>query len=585
MSKKLPRYPGAQPFETHQQSIFFGRDKDIEALCRKIRQEPLTVLYSKSGMGKSSLLNAGIIPQIEQEGEYRTLRIRFNAWDKDAPAELRPPMPDVRCRETIRGGKAAVPTFLDKLIENEATLWHDLKEQQILAHREIEKGGQAAPKMLLLFDQFEELFTYPAEAVLAFRKQLAEALYTPLPSRYWDMLELYGKDEHPLTEAEQTLLQKPMDLRVVMAIRQDRMHLLGQLSDYLPSVSKTWYELRPLTPAQARKAITAPAAEKGVFDSDPFRYEEQALDVMLNFLTKKGSEPIESTQLQIVCNSIEIKAAGQSLALIRPTDVGDLDAVIENYYLEKIASVGDGAQQLAARRLVEDGLIYEEEERRLSLYEGLILKVYAVSPETLRKLVDSHLLRAEPSLHGGYTYELSHDTLVAPVLKAKGKRKEEERVEVEREAQRRKELELEELRRRAEEERQKAEQEKLLREQAEQAKAEAEKQRALAQKNERWAKARTNLAAVIAVIAFGLAGFAFYSNYRAGLARSEADKSAEIARKELKARIDLEIKKYLFAAERMKKREDFDMAKKILEEARKLDSLNTDVKKLLEELQ
>jgi hypothetical protein len=391
------------------------------------------------------------------------------------------------------------------------------------------------------------------------------------------MLELYGKDENPLTEAEQTLLQKPLDLRVVMAIRQDRMHLLGQLSDYLPSVSKTWYELRPLTPAQARKAITAPAAKEGVFDSAPFRYEEQALDVMLNFLTKKGSEPIESTQLQIVCNSIEIKVAGQSLALIRPADVGDLDAVIENYYLEKIASVGDEAQQLAARRLVEDGLIYEEEERRLSLYEGLILKVYAVSPETLRKLVDSHLLRAEPSLHGGYTYELSHDTLVAPVLKAKGKRKEEERVEAEREAQRRKELELEELRRRAEEERQKAEQEKLLREQAEQAKAEAEKQRALAQKNERWAKARTKVAAIAFVIAFGLAVVA-------GVFYVKATRSAEAAKKELQARKKLELAKFKQQAQAYMELKEYILALQKWEAALAIDSTGGEGLKVKEQV-
>jgi hypothetical protein len=549
MSKQLPRYPGAQPFETDQQGIFFGRQKDVESLGRLVRQEPLTVLYSKSGMGKSSLLNAGVIPAIQAEGEYRPLRFRFNAFDKDAPLEGQP-MPATRTMETIRGGKESATTFLDRLIENEKSLWHDLKEQQILAFQAQQLKtpisqypnnsiSQHPTKLLLVFDQFEELFTYPPEAVLAFRKQLAEALYTPLPRRYWDMLDLYGKEQSPLSHDEQTLLETPLDLRVVVAIRQDRMHLLGNLNDYLPSISKTWFELQPLNERQAGEAITQPAALVGNYFSNPFQYEEQALADILHFLTKGGKEKIESTQLQIVCNSLERKAAAQKMSHICPTDVGDLDAVIENYYLEKIASIGDEEEQLAARRLVEEGLVYEEEERRLSLYEGIILKVYDIAPDTLRKLVDSHLLRAEPSLQGGYTYELSHDTLVAPVLKAKAKRMAAEKLDAEREALRIKELELADLRRKAEEERLKAEQERQLREQAELAKEEAETQRLLAQKNERWARARTRVAGIVSLIALSLALIAGYSYLRAGQARAEADKSAALAKAEAQKANDL----------------------------------------------
>ena len=100
------------------------------------------------------------------------------------------------------------------------------------------------------------------------------------------------------------------------------------------------------------------------------------------------------------------------------------------------------AEQLPARRLIEEGLVFEEEERRLSLYEGQIFKTYKIQPETLQKLVDAHLLRAEPSLSGGYTYELSHDTLVAPVLKAKRLRLEEERREEDARLARMREAEL-----------------------------------------------------------------------------------------------------------------------------------------------
>lgn len=424
------------------------------ALFRQVRQEPLTVLYSKSGMGKSSLLNAGVIPTVEESGDYRTLRIRFNSFDKNTPSDKQL-MPDSRLRENIRGTKEYIQTFLDKLIDKDTSIWHELKVQQVIAHQNtgLESGNQK--KILLILDQFEELFTYPPESILEFRKQLAEVLYTPLPNRYWDLLELYGHDECPLDEMELNLLQKPLELSVIMAIRQDRMHLLGQLADYLPNINKGWYELKPLTIMQARQAIMAPAAFLGDFMSNSYRYDESALEEMLKFLTEEDEVPIESTQLQIVCSSIEKKVITDSLTIVKRNDVGDLENVIENYYLERISTIGNETEQTAARRLLEEALIYEEEERRLSLYEGIIVKVHGVSPKMLVNLVDSHLLRSEPSINGGYTYELSHDTLVSPVLKAKAKRVAEETSNKEKIAQVIRERELEEFRQKAISERKK----------------------------------------------------------------------------------------------------------------------------------
>jgi formylglycine-generating enzyme required for sulfatase activity len=521
MSEKLHRYPGAKPFEIYQHNIFFGREKDVKALCRKLRQEPLTVLYSKSGMGKSSLLNAGVMPAMEAEGEYRSLRIRFNAFDREGPVDEQI-MPILRCREIVRGSAKSANTFLDKLIPDEPSLWHDLKEQQLLATLAAAQTPGQPTRLLLLFDQFEELFTYPPEAVLEFRKQLAEALYTPLPSRYWDVLDLYGKEDPLLDEQQLQLLQKPLDLRVIMAIRQDRMHLLGQLADYLPSVSRTWYELRPLDSEQARAAILQPATLEGNFLSAPYRYEPDALESILSFLTDKYTEPVESTQLQIICDSLELGMAARSSDVLRLADVGDLEAVIGNYYLEKIATIGSESEQMAARRLIEEGLVYEEEERRLSLYEGIILKTYGVSAATLRNLVDCHLLRAEPSLQGGYTYELSHDTLVAPVLKARELRKQEAAA---REAERLREIELADRLRKAEEEatRKQLIIERELRKEAESAKTEAENQRAGAERSERLAVKLARLAVMVSLLALVLAGFAGWFYFVADKEKQKAE--------------------------------------------------------------
>jgi hypothetical protein len=199
-------------------------------------------------------------------------------------------------------------------------------------------------------------------------------------------------------------------------VLKQRPRLYGQ------TLSKTWYELGALDAEQAKQAIVLPAGIHDTrFFSRPFQYEDAAIGKLLDFLTKHGAEKIESTQLQIICNYLEKKGSSP----ITEKDVNNLDNILENYYDEKISSL-DISERIPARKLVEEGLIYEEEERRLSLYEGFILRSFNLSLATLKKLVDSHLLRAEPSLQGGYTYELSHDTLVSPILKAKKRRVEQE---------------------------------------------------------------------------------------------------------------------------------------------------------------
>ncbi|MFM7862982.1 MAG: hypothetical protein ACKPHU_02130, partial [Planctomycetaceae bacterium] len=55
---------GLRSFTEDVSQYFFGRDKEIPDLADRIRQRPLTILYGQSGLGKTSLLNAGVIPRL-----------------------------------------------------------------------------------------------------------------------------------------------------------------------------------------------------------------------------------------------------------------------------------------------------------------------------------------------------------------------------------------------------------------------------------------------------------------------------------------------------------------------------------------
>jgi ABC-type arginine transport system ATPase subunit len=83
-SSKNP-YVGPKPFTRDKENLFFGRRADIVNLYAQVASHRTVLFYSQSGAGKSSLLNAGLIPKLEKEG-YDVL-IAGRLFEKD-PAKI-----------------------------------------------------------------------------------------------------------------------------------------------------------------------------------------------------------------------------------------------------------------------------------------------------------------------------------------------------------------------------------------------------------------------------------------------------------------------------------------------------------------
>ncbi len=324
------RYPGVQPFKTEQANLFFGRGDDRDRLLNLILLEKLMVLFGKSGYGKSSLLNAGLIPDLEAENQRRTLNyvpisVRFTSWGGASDDSL--------VNKFLLQLRKAVPEiepdarFLQNTEGVEQTLWVECKMRQ---RQSSPSGGQGA-RFVLLFDQFEEFFTYPIEQQNEFKKQLAELLYADLPATIWQVKANW-------TEEQEDFLSQPMDVRAVLAIRADRMSYLDGLKDKLPAILQKRYELKGLSDAQAQEAIQEPAQKTGDFASTPFTFSPKALRVMTQKLSEtKVSQRsgIEAFQLQILCEYLEDKIIKGEIPnnRIEPAYFEDkIDEIYEGYY-------------------------------------------------------------------------------------------------------------------------------------------------------------------------------------------------------------------------------------------------------------
>jgi len=473
------RYPGVKPFAENEKHIFFGRDTDTDKLFKRIMIDKLTLLYAKSGLGKSSLLNAGVIPRIKTETDYVPVFIRFGAKTAESLA------PIANCLHRLPQ-TTADNTLINKLAANRETLWLRLKKLQTDAQT-------ANTAFLLVFDQFEELFTYTREQILDFKMQLAELLYAKIPADIRKTItEQLKENEHFFTDTQLELLYKQPEVKVIFSIRSDRMSLLNQLNDYLPDILKNYYELQALDRKRAEDALVLPAKAEGSFLSKSFGFAPQTVSLILDYLTENNTQTIETFQLQTICQFAEQYIIEQNTPDINllPQHFGDLKSVFRNHYENLIGKIADPKGRLAARILIENQLIVDG--NRVNLPDAVILKQDGMSTALLKYLHDEHhLLRSEPNTVGGISYELSHDTLVAPVLEAK---KERETAE-------------------------------------EEARAQAERAAEILLLKEKRRKDRRRLAIVFAALIFaiGLSGFALWQMYQANIQTEIADTEREKA--------------------------------------------------------
>ncbi|MEL7121891.1 MAG: ATP-binding protein [Bacteroidota bacterium] len=327
MSTTRNRYPGLRPFDSEEEQYFFGREKEVEAVCRLLDLDRLTILHGPSGMGKSSLINAGILPTLEKNRNwdipYHVVPIRFTNYDpelarirreRQGRADLdfdliKDPIDRfiAACLSTDRKWEPIIPM-------PKPSLWLSAKKMMVdLAIRPL--------KLVFILDQFEELFTYPEERVQEFGEQLSELFHQNIPESVRK-----GIERKQIIESEQEVsstklklpspkeaqlmarIEEPLDCKILISMRSDKLHFLERLKAHLPEMLLNSYELRSFDTDQAKNAIKYPATMPGDnFISPKFEINDELLDEIIGFLEDKITRRIDPSQLQIVCQHIERK--------------------------------------------------------------------------------------------------------------------------------------------------------------------------------------------------------------------------------------------------------------------------------------
>jgi hypothetical protein len=412
-------YLGLKSFKEEDQNSFFGRDKETGELLSLMEDHILTVLCGKSGIGKTSLVKAGLVPALKKE-YYLPIYIRVNFEDEICA-------PIVQVKQAVQEQVSLVEKAYD--FEGEATLWEYFHGLGIV-------NGFITP--IIIFDQFEEIFTLgkrtdQKEELL---QQLSDLIENRIPA---SVSEKYRSQKKFVP----TVLLESKKYRVIFSMREDYLPQLDALKNIIPSVKWNQYRIQELLGMQAREAIMQPALDLielqeavAVITKIPSSHIQEYAPAHYQPKTGESWEckKIEPFLLSLYCYQLnELRILHQTdkitMDLIEQVDVENL---VKKHYENTLNLFGEEEEAQKVNRAIED-LLTNDGHRKLHPVEEL-MRTHALSEKEIEMLVDQKIIRREK--RGAILYvELIHDILIGVVKERRDKRVYEEQLIEERKKQ------------------------------------------------------------------------------------------------------------------------------------------------------
>lgn len=396
---------GLDSYSEATRAYFHGRDEETAELARHVQRKTLAVLFGQSGLGKTSLLRAGLVPRLRKDG-YCPVYVRIDyAAGSPAPSEQ---IKQAIFRATEAAGHWTRP---GSAIAGES-LW------EFLHHRgDLLRDADGHPLIpLLIFDQFEEIFTLGQadDAGKLHAKRFLDDLSDLVENRAPAALE--ARLEHDDSAIEDFDFARA-DYRVLIALREDYLAHLEGIKDTMPSITQNRMRLARMTGSQALSAVLKPGGKL---------VTQEVAEAIVRFVAG-GSElanaEIEPSLLSLVCRELNtVRQAQGRREISADLLAGSRDTILSEFYERALADQPSGV-----RRVIEDELLTESGYRE-SLAEERVRKALdaaGASPDALATLVNRRLLRIEERLDMRRV-ELTHDVLCKVVLASRNLRRERE---------------------------------------------------------------------------------------------------------------------------------------------------------------
>ncbi|MFW9262420.1 hypothetical protein [Nostoc sp. CALU 546] len=367
-------YKGLKKFEAKaaDSKHFFGRDQLIHLLTQELDQNNLLLLLGASGSGKSSVIQAGLIPRFEEKlgSDFKTFIFKP---DRDPFLSLFIAFSREYGQDNANIAK----------IEKKDTLIEIVKTLKPKEHH-----------WLIYIDQFEEIF-HLSDGDKG--KKFIEAL-----------VNLYQ------------FLEKSQDLSVklVMTMRTD---FLDKFSAYpeLKDITITQKHIEMIAdmkPDELRLAIEQPAAQNGVV----FEGGEDGLvkEIIIDIKDQPGYLPLLQYTLDLLWKNDNNVAQDRTLSISTYRTLGGVRGALQQH-VEAIYLTLSADKQEAVRKIFLK-LVDVERNQELGTLQKVVSKRAKVTEfqgeliqATLKKLIDNNLIVSQATIEGEATVEIAHEILLS----------------------------------------------------------------------------------------------------------------------------------------------------------------------------
>src|SRR5437764_3064631 len=353
-----PQHPwlGLDSFSEETRAYFYGREEEVAELARRVQRKALTLLFGQSGLGKTSILRAGIVPRLRPIG-YCPVYVRVD-YSRESP----PPAEQIKAaifRATQQSGQW---TQVGVAAAGES-LWEFLHHRDDILHDA--SGGTLIP--LLIFDQFEEIFTlaqtddFGRKRAAEFIEDLADLVENRAPKA------LEARIEHDDSAGERFDFARS-DYRILIALREDYLAHLEGLKGAMPSITQNRMRLARMTGDQALSAVVKPG---GTLVS------REVAESIVRFIAG-GSElrnaEVEPSLLSLICRELNNARIAKGRAEISVDLLaGSHDTILADFYERALAD-----QPQPMRHFIEDELLTESGFRE-SIAEESVRKAFAAA--------------------------------------------------------------------------------------------------------------------------------------------------------------------------------------------------------------
>ena len=400
-------WPGLQSFDESSSAFFFGRQTETDTLFRLMRRQTLTVFYGRSGLGKTSLLQAGLFPRLRDASHLPVLiRVDYGAKAQPVISQIKRAIGEALREKEIDARPPAEEESLWEYFHASGVDFWD-KQNRLVT-------------LVLAFDQFEERFTLGRHSVEAdseaevFLTEISQLVENRPPQRLQTKFEA-----DPDTVAGFDFDKQAC--KVILSLREDFLPELENLRARFPTILENSFRLQGMTEQEAMDVILQPGSSlvgKEVA-SEIVAFVAGGEKARQSFCT------VEPVLLSVVLYELNERRRQNGHPLITSNLLsGSRDEILDGFYETALAGLPP-----QARLLVEDGLLTSGGRRDSLAWEDALAE-FGVEEQPLLTLIDRHLVRREDRADGT-RIELVHDRLAEVVRKRRDASHEYERQQTE----------------------------------------------------------------------------------------------------------------------------------------------------------